>query len=90
LISASKTTFNYYNLKILRPKGTKNIKNFCKKFCEFPPRAFVESGDEPQPITLDLFDNGSGSDLIANDGIYSRFFVKYDGKNGDYTLRCQV
>ena len=42
-----------------------------------------------QPITLDLFDNGSGSDLVANDGIYSRYFTKYNG-NGRYSLKCQV
>jgi len=32
---------SHYNLKILRPKVTKNIKNLHKKFCEFPPRAFA-------------------------------------------------
>ena len=53
-------------------------------------RAYVERGDEPRPLTLDLLDNGSGADLIANDGIYSRYFIKYDGQDGDYTLRCQV
>jgi len=37
LISASKTNYRHYNLKILRPKVTKNIKNLHKKFCEFPP-----------------------------------------------------
>jgi hypothetical protein len=37
MISASKTTFSHYNLKILRPKVTKNIKNLRKKFREFPP-----------------------------------------------------
>ena len=42
-----------------------------------------------QPITLDLFDNGGGSDLVANDGIYSRYFTKYNG-NGRYSLKCQV
>ncbi len=35
MISASKTTFSHYNLKILRPEVTKKIKNFRKKFCEF-------------------------------------------------------
>jgi len=35
MISASKATFSHYNLKILRPEVTKNIKNLCKKFCEF-------------------------------------------------------
>jgi len=39
MISASKTTFSHYNLKILRPKVTKNIKNLHKKFCEFRPRS---------------------------------------------------
>jgi len=34
---ASKTTFSHYNLKILRLKVTKNIKNLLKKFCEFRP-----------------------------------------------------
>jgi len=37
MISASKTTFSHSNLKILRPKVTKNIKNLRKKFCEFRP-----------------------------------------------------
>jgi len=40
---------------------------------------------------LDLLDNGSGADVIGNDGIYSRYFIKYGaGATGDYTLRCQV
>ncbi len=39
MISALKTTFIQYNLKILRPKVTKNMKNLHKKFCEFPPRS---------------------------------------------------
>jgi len=38
MISASKTTYSHYKLKILTPKVMKNIKNFRKKFCEFPPR----------------------------------------------------
>jgi len=35
MISASKTTYSHYNLKILKPNVTKNI----KKFCEFRPWA---------------------------------------------------
>ena len=35
---ASKTTFCLNNLKILRPKATKNLRNFLKNFCEFPHR----------------------------------------------------
>jgi len=30
-------TYSHYNLKILRSKVTKNIKNLRKKFCEFDP-----------------------------------------------------
>jgi len=37
MISASKSTLSHYNLKILRPEVTKNIKNVRKKFCEFRP-----------------------------------------------------
>ncbi len=37
MISASKTTLSHYNLKILRPKVTKNLTNLPKKFCDFPP-----------------------------------------------------
>jgi len=40
MIFASKTTFSHYNLKILRPKVTKNIKNLLKKFGEFWTRYF--------------------------------------------------
>jgi len=37
MISALKSTLNLNNLKILRPKATKNLKDMCKKFCESPP-----------------------------------------------------
>ena len=36
-LSTSKSTLSLNNLKILRPKVTKNLTNFRKKFCEFPP-----------------------------------------------------
>ncbi len=42
MISASKTTFSHFNLKILRPKVTKNIMNLRKKFCEFRPCAPIK------------------------------------------------
>jgi len=38
MISASKSTLSLNNLKILRPKVTKNLTNLRKKFCELPPR----------------------------------------------------
>ena len=53
-------------------------------------RAFIEREDQNEAIQIDLRDKGAGSDQIANDGIYSRYFSRYDGFNGRYTLRCQV
>ncbi len=38
MIYALKTSFSLYNLKILRPKVTKNLTKLLKKFCEFRPR----------------------------------------------------
>jgi len=40
MISALKTTFSLNNLRILRPKVTKNLTNSLKKFCEFPPGSY--------------------------------------------------
>jgi len=42
MISASKTTFSLNNIKILRPKVTKNLTNLLKRFCEPPPGSFSE------------------------------------------------
>ncbi len=60
MISASKSTLSLNNLKILRPKVTKNLRNLHKKFCESPPRAFVKSKncahnhmDEIGPLCLE-------------------------------------
>ncbi len=41
MISALKTTLCHLNLKILRPKVMKNIKNLSKMFHEFRPRILV-------------------------------------------------
>jgi len=41
MISASQTTYSHYNLKILRPKVTKNIKNLPEKFCECRPSRYL-------------------------------------------------
>jgi hypothetical protein len=38
MISASKITLSLNNLKILKPKVTKNLTKLLKKFCEFRPR----------------------------------------------------
>ncbi len=44
MISASKSTLSLNNLKILRPKVTKNLTNLCKQFCESPPRFLMNKG----------------------------------------------
>ena len=40
MLSASKSTVNLKNLKILKPKVTKNVTNLPKKVCEFRPCSF--------------------------------------------------
>ena len=39
-------------------------------------------------ISLDLLDNGSGSDMTENDGIYSRYLT--DLNIGRFSLDCQI
>jgi len=41
MISAAKSTLSLKNIKILRPKVTKNLTNLPKRFCEFRPRLIV-------------------------------------------------
>lgn len=53
-------------------------------------RAQIEKDGQSSDITLTLFDNGSGADRIANDGIYSRYFARYDNGEGRYLVKCQV
>ncbi|XP_010635055.1 calcium-activated chloride channel regulator 2 [Fukomys damarensis] len=45
-----------------------------------------ETGD---PVTLKLFDDGAGADVIKNDGIYSRYFFSF-AVNGRYSLKVHV
>ncbi|XP_004431628.1 PREDICTED: calcium-activated chloride channel regulator 2 isoform X1 [Ceratotherium simum simum] len=45
-----------------------------------------ETGD---PVTLQLFDDGAGADVIQNDGIYSRYFFSFT-VNGRYSLKVRV
>jgi len=55
-------------------------------------RAYItrpgDSGSTP-PLEMELSDNGSGADVIKNDGIYSRIFTKYQG-TGRYSVKCEV
>ncbi|NP_001267595.1 chloride channel accessory 4 gene 1 L homeolog precursor [Xenopus laevis] len=41
------------------------------------------------PVDLDLLDNGSGADIVKNDGVYSRYFKDYNG-NGRYSLKVRI
>ena len=44
-------------------------------------------------FTFALWDNGAGADLIANDGVYSRFFFTTDDDDSDdtfYTVSCHA
>ncbi|KAM4873063.1 calcium-activated chloride channel regulator 1-like [Thomomys bottae] len=50
--------------------------------------AMIETEDGHQ-VTLELWDNGAGADTIKNDGIYSRYFMEYNG-NGRYSLKVRV
>uniref|UniRef100_A0A8B9Q4W9 Chloride channel accessory 2 n=1 Tax=Apteryx owenii TaxID=8824 RepID=A0A8B9Q4W9_APTOW len=45
-----------------------------------------ENGD---PISLELFDNGAGSDIVKNDGIYSKYLFSFPG-SGRYSLKVHV
>ncbi|KAE8610708.1 hypothetical protein XENTR_v10012214 [Xenopus tropicalis] len=41
------------------------------------------------PVTLELWDNGAGADIVRNDGIYSRYYTAFQG-NGRYGLKVRV
>ena len=51
-------------------------------------RAYVEKPDLTID-TLELLDNGVFADSVADDGIYSRFYVTVNS-TGRYSLQCQV
>ena len=53
-------------------------------------RAQIENENQTISLVLDLLDNGSGADRIANDGLYSRYFARYEGGDGRYIIKCQV
>ncbi|XP_048205908.1 calcium-activated chloride channel regulator 2 [Perognathus longimembris pacificus] len=42
-----------------------------------------------EPVTLQLFDDGAGADVIKNDGIYSRYFFSF-AVNGRHSLKVHV
>jgi hypothetical protein len=80
MISASKSTLSRKNLKILRPKVTKNITNLSKKFCEsqskknfkfcFPQISHVGTSDYVQAnssqVKFQLEENNSNNNSNIN------------------------
>jgi len=52
--------------------------------------AYVTYEEDSEPVALELSDNGRGADLIAEDGIYSAYFTKYNVETGRYTLGCET
>ena len=53
-------------------------------------RAYIDYENNGQePLVLSLYDNGNGADLVANDGIYSKYFTQFNGGER-YSLNCRV
>nr|XP_034978697.1 calcium-activated chloride channel regulator 1-like [Zootoca vivipara] len=54
--------------------------------------AKVTATVEPEigtPVELELYDDGSGADILKNDGIYSRYFTSFRG-NGRHNIKVRV
>ncbi len=62
MMSASKMTLSQNNLKIFRPKVTKNCTNLHKKFCESPPR-FIQS-NVPMILSLQTIEPNEGVENV--------------------------
>merc|ERR1711962_112605 len=55
--------------------------------------AHIQRDGYSQPQEISLTDSGAGSDNVANDGIYSRYFTSFytgTSANTRYTLKCFV
>ena len=66
-------------------QGNKPIKNA-------EVTAIIE-GTSGDPLSIDLWDNGAGADLIANDGVYSRFLYTTKDLSSSshyYTVSCHA
>ncbi|XP_048799889.1 calcium-activated chloride channel regulator 2 isoform X2 [Lagopus muta] len=49
----------------------------------------IFSSENGDMVSLELLDNGAGSDIIKNDGIYSKYLFSFSG-NGRYSLKVHV
>ncbi|XP_067394360.1 calcium-activated chloride channel regulator 2 [Emydura macquarii macquarii] len=50
--------------------------------------AIIKPGNG-DPVILELLDNGAGSDIVKNDGVYSKYFYSFS-ENGRYNLKVRV
>lgn len=50
--------------------------------------AFIEP-EGGTPVTMELLDNGTGSDTAKDDGIYSRYFINFS-TNGKYSVKVRA
>ncbi|XP_077561001.1 calcium-activated chloride channel regulator 3A-1-like isoform X2 [Haemaphysalis longicornis] len=44
---------------------------------------------KPDPVEVEIFDDGLGADVTANDGIYSAYFTQFEG-TGRYSVTARV
>jgi len=51
--------------------------------------AYIERSGVDAPIELELLDAGADPDQVGNDGVYARYFTRFD-KDDRYSLKCQV
>ncbi|OXB63284.1 hypothetical protein ASZ78_013734 [Callipepla squamata] len=49
----------------------------------------IISSENGDPVAFELLDNGAGSDIVKNDGIYSKYLFSFSG-NGRYSLKVHV
>jgi len=78
MISAFKSNLSLNNLKILRPKDTKNLANMPKMFCEFLPRYLQNVNRFLNKI---LISSASNSHSIGD--------KTFEGKNGQNHSQCR-
>ena len=61
-----------------------------KMFRFYRVKVLQDGVELPDADSFYLRDDGAGSDLVANDGLYSNYFIPPNQKNGDYKFKCKV
>ena len=60
------------------------------KCSSFRGKVSQDGVELPDVEDFSLMDDGAGADLVANDGLYSNYFIPPNQKNGDYKFRCKI